>query len=99
MTGAAQGSLTGTGSDLWAGSGSAWISLSPGSDFKEDVVGNCIPLPFPHLQNKGKVSAGKGAKSVLGKSGEHTLWAQTPTTTVPCLPAIAGRGQGIVATS
>ena len=59
MTGAAQGSQTGTGSDLWAGSGPLWISLSPGSDLKEDIVGNYTPLPFPHLQNKGKVSAGK----------------------------------------
>lgn len=72
MTGAAQGNLTGTGSDLWAGSGSAWISLSPGSDFKEDVVGNCAPLPFPHLQNKGKVSAGKvGRAHIEGANADY----------------------------
>lgn len=59
MTGAAQGSQAGTRSDLWAGSGLAWVSLSSGSDLKEGIVGNCPPLLFPHLEYKHKVGTGK----------------------------------------
>lgn len=73
MTGVAQGSQPGTGSDLWAGSGPAWISPSFGSDLKEDIVGNCSPLPFPHLENEDKVSAGKVGRAHLVRSKRPLL--------------------------